>query len=233
MPPPWLGTRVLPLSADGFGEVRPTPRLLRERRFTLPDSVPSLPGRGFASRIVSPAPEEVLRRSTWRPGCPVSRGDLAWVRVTFRGFDGGRHTGELLVHASVAEDLVSVFADLWRARFPLEQMRITRAGELSAPPTGDGNNTESFVCRSTPGGTSFSQHAYGLAIDLNMFQNPYVKDGLVLPELASAYLDRGWRRPGMIHRGGPVVAAFDRIGWGWGGDWHTLKDWQHFSLSGT
>lgn len=227
VPPPWLGTRVLPEQPGGFGEVRPTPRELQRRRFTLPDRLLALPGAGFASQIASPAPNDVLRRSTWEPGCPVGRDDLAWVRLTFWGFDDRRHTGELLVHRTVARPLVRVFGELYRARFPIEEMRITRRAELDAPPTGDGNNTGVFVCRATTGATSYSQHAYGLAVDLNPFHNPYVTGDLVLPELASAFLDRDRARPGMVDD--EVVRAFARIGWGWGGSWQTLKDYQHFS----
>ena len=232
VPPAWLGTRVLPVTASGYGEVRPTPRVLRKRRFTLPDQLPALPGRRFASRVADPAPARVIARSTWQSGCPVDRDDLAWVRLTFRGFDGTRHTGELLVASSVAADVVAVFRDLWRARFPLEAMRISTRAELDAPPTGDGNVTGAFVCRPVTGGTYFSQHAYGTAIDLNSFQNPYEKGDVVLPELASSYLDRGRARPGMITAGGPVVRAFARIGWEWGGAWSSLKDYQHFSANG-
>ena len=90
--PAWLGTRVLPRTADGFGEVRSTPAALRDRRFTLPDALPELPGDGFASRVER-APARVLARSTWRPGCPVAARDLSWVRLTFWGFDDRRHTG--------------------------------------------------------------------------------------------------------------------------------------------
>jgi hypothetical protein len=230
--PAWLGTRPLPRTAEGFGEVRPTPPELRERRFTLPDTVDPLPGRGFASRVTTPAPASVLARSTWAPGCPVAARDLSWVRLTFRGFDGDRHTGELLVNRSAADDLVQVFRDLYRARFPIEEMRITTKAEQTAPPTGDGNDTGSFNCRVARGTTTYSQHAYGLAVDVNPFQNPYLKGDLVLPELAGAYRDRSWRRPGMILPAGPVVRAFARIGWGWGGGWQSLKDLQHFSANG-
>ena len=232
VPPAWLGTRVLPRTAQGFGEQEPTPPELRQRRFTLPDTVAELPGAGFASRIVDPAPAEVIARSTWAPGCPVRSTDLAWVRVAFRGFDGSRHTGELLVNGEVATDLVKVFAQLWSAGFPMEQMRITTKAEQTAPPTGDGNDTGAFNCRPVRGETVFSQHAYGLAVDVNPFQNPYVKGDLVLPELAGAYTDRGWKRPGMILPDGPVVRAFASIGWTWGGTWHSLKDLQHFSRNG-
>jgi len=231
-PPEWLFQRELPEDADGFGEVRPTPRGLQRRAFTLADQVPALPGRGYASRIESPAPREVVARSTWGPGCPVTRDQLAWLRLTFWGFDARRHTGELLVNAAVASDLDQVFRRLWEARFPLEQVLIVRSIDEEAPPTGDGNGTGSFVCRAVTGGTSFSQHAYGLAIDVNTFQNPYQDEGVVLPELASSYLDRGRVRPGMITAGGPVVAAFREIGWSWGGAWTTLKDYQHFSATG-
>ncbi|MBW9209865.1 M15 family metallopeptidase [Mumia sp. zg.B21] len=229
VPPAWLGRRVLPVTTDGFGEVRPTPPALRNRRFTLPDQLPALPGSGFASRIVSPPPDSVIDRSTWRAGCPVARSDLAWIRLTFWGFDDARHTGELLVNKTVARKVVRAFRAMYAARFPIEEMRITRAAELSAPPTGDGNNTGAFNCRPTRGTTTFSQHAYGLAVDINPFQNPYVKGDLVLPELATAYVDRNRVRPGMILAGGPVVRAFETIGWGWGGAWRTLKDYQHFS----
>jgi hypothetical protein len=212
--------------------VRPTPKELDPRRFTLPDTVPQLRGDGFRS-VVEPVPAHVLARSTWQPGCPVAAADLAYVQLAFWGFDDQRHTGELLVHRSVAEDLVSVFRRLYDARFPFEELRITTRAELDAAPTGDSNGTGVFVCRPATGSTTtFSQHAYGLAIDLDPFQNPYVKGDLVLPELASAYLDRTHVRPGMITPDGVVVQAFESIGWTWGGTWRSLKDYQHFSLNG-
>ena len=105
-------------------------------------------------------------------------------------------------------------------------------GSVSTPPTGDGNNTGAFVCRPTVGSTTYSQHAYGLAIDIDPFQNPYTNGELVLPELASSYLDRDHVRPGMITPDGVVVRAFASIGWTWGGTWRSLKDYQHFSRNG-
>ncbi len=231
MPPDWLFTRPLPVADTGFGEVRPTPPELRVRRFNLPDSVPALPGSGFAA-LVDQAPAKVIARSTWKPGCPVRADQLDWIRLTYRGFDGRRHSGELLAHEDVSADLVSVFRALWRARFPIEEMRITEARELDLPPTGDGNNVGVFVCRPTFDGSGFSEHAYGRAIDVNPFQNPYRRGEVVIPELASAYLDRRDGRPGMIVDDGPVVAAFDAIGWEWGGRYRRLTDLHHFSATG-
>ncbi len=233
VPPVWLGTRVLPEDpGNGYGEVRPTPPVMRARRWTLPDDVRMLPGRGYASKVVSPAPGRVIRRSSWKPGCPVAATDLAWVRLAFWGFDGQRHTGELLVHRSVADDIAQVFGVLYRKRFPQEQVGIVRTFDPDAPSTGDGNGTGAFVCRPSTGASYFSQHAYGLALDLNSFQNPYAKGSVVLPELASSYLDRGRMRAGMVTPDGPVVRAFTRIGWTWGGTWRRSKDYMHFSRSG-
>lgn len=230
-PPVWLGTRVLPRGPDGFGIARSTPRLLRNRRLATKDVLPPPPNGRFASTIRSPS-KQVLRRSTWKPSCPVKANDLAYVNVSFWGFDRQPHTGELLVHEDVARDVVSVFRSLHRERWPIEEMRITRAVELDAPPTGDGNNTGAFACRPARLSADWSEHAYGLAVDVNPFHNPYVRDDLVLPERAIVYRNRSWRRPGMILPGDVVTRSFARIGWGWGGAWSSSKDWMHFSRSG-
>jgi hypothetical protein len=177
-------------------------------------------------------PASVLARSSWTKACPVDAGDLRYLTVSFRGFDGRAHTGELLVNARAADGLVSVFRQLFAANFPIERMRISSAAELNAPSTGDGNTTEAFACRPVRGQTSWSQHAYGLAVDIDPFQNPYHKGKIVLPELATAYLDRADARPGMVRPNGPAERAFASIGWQWGGDYRSLKDYMHFSANG-
>lgn len=237
--PTWLGNRPLPRTANGLGEIRPTPPELQDRSFTLPDHVEPLPGDGFASSVTT-VPDDVLARSSWSDECPVEAEDLRWVRLAFWGFDDRRHTGELLVHADAAEAMVRVFGQLYASRFPIEEMRITRAEELDAEPTGDGNNTGAFTCRPLHGTTTWAQHAYGLAVDVNPFQNPYIKPpnatgvagDTLIPELASAYLDRSRRAPGMIRPGDAVVQAFASIGWEWGGNWQRAKDYMHFSSNG-
>lgn len=223
---------MLPLRPDGFGEIQPTPPEMVDRRFTSPDHLPPPPDDVFRSTN-GPVPVEVVARSTWREECPVTLDELAYLTVTFWGFDQRAHTGELLVNAAVADQLVLVFQSLYEQRFPIEEMRIVRMEELDAPPTGDTNLTSVFECREATGGTSWSQHAFGLAVDVNPFHNPYLRGEVVLPELAGAYTDREDIRPGMIVEGDGVVEAFAGIGWTWGGDWRTLKDWMHFSLSGS
>lgn len=158
--------------------------------------------------------------------------ELRYLTMTHHGFDGEAHTGEMIVNATVAEDVVEVFGKLYEARFPIESMRVIRLEEIDDHPTGDWNETTSFVCRPAVGSSNWSYHAYGLAIDVNPFHNPYVKGDLVIPELASAYVDREYERVGMIHEGDVVTRAFADVGWKWGGNWDTLKDWMHFSTTG-
>lgn len=227
--PAWLGTRVLPERPDGLGEIQETPRELADRRFPPPNAHPV--EDGFAANV-EPVPADVTARSTWVAACPVDLGELRYLTMSFWGFDGRTYPGEMIISAAVAEDVVAVFERLYDARFPIEEMRVVAAAELDAPPTGDGNNTTAFVCRPTTLGESWSQHAYGLAIDVNPFHNPYQRDDAVVPELASAYLDRDRNRPGMIQPGDEVTAAFADIGWSWGGHWRSLNDWMHFSQSG-
>ena len=120
------------------------------------------------------------------------------MRLTFWGFDDQRHTGELLLNRSVADDVVGVFRTLYEAAVPLRGApgHAARPSSTRRRPA-TATTPASFVCRPTTGSTTtFSQHAYGLAIDLDPFQNPYTKDDLVLPELASSYLDRDRSGPG-------------------------------------
>jgi D-alanyl-D-alanine carboxypeptidase len=225
--PDWLGTRVL----DPTAPPPPTPAELDPRRLPTIDALPPPADGGFHATVAR-VPREVAARSTWQPACPVRLDQLRYVTVSFWGFDDRAHTGELLVHQDAADPLVGVFRRLFELRFPIEDMRVTSQAELDAPNTGDGNATAAFVCRPTRGGSRWSEHAYGLAVDVNPFQNPYARRGSVIPGLASSYLDRAHVRPGMIVPGGGVIEAFGSIGWAWGGAWRSPVDYMHFSAAG-
>jgi len=232
--PAWVvGASPLPLRPDGFGEVLPTPEILRDRAMTAASLLPPPPGGAFRSTVEAISPAVRARMGhTWSPECPVALADLRYVTVSFRGFDGAAHTGELVVAASFADDVVGVLARLFAAEFPIEQMRLITDADLDAPATGDGNNTAAFICRPARGQTRWSQHAYGTAVDINPFHNPLVKRDLVVPELASSYADRSPTRPGMHAPGSQAVRAFSSIGWEWGGMWKSSKDYMHFSENG-
>ena len=229
--PAWLGKRVLPVGSNGFAAAQVTPPELRNRSIITTDYLPPPADGKFHSTIEAVSPS-VLARSSWTSACPVKSTDLRYVTVGFRGFDGLAHTGEMLVHSSAAAGLVKVFGRLFAEGYPIEGMRVTGAAGLTAPPTGDDNMTDAYACRPVRDSKVWSQHSYGLAVDVNPFQNPYHKGKIVLPELATSYLDRGAVRPGMILPDGPVVKAFAAIGWKWGGDYHSLKDYMHFSANG-
>jgi hypothetical protein len=230
--PDWLGLRPLPLRPDGLGQIEPTPPELVDRQFATIDVLPPPPSDVFVSSIQA-VPADVVARSTWTPACPVALKDLRYVQVSFYGFDGKFHTGELLIHEAAAAKIVEVFRKLQAARFPIEEMQIPDPALSNAAPTGDGNDTVAFACRPVVTTTqTWSQHAFGLAIDINPFHNPYVKNDIVIPELASAYKARGNVRPGMIEPNDVVVKAFKSVGWTWGGTWSSLRDFQHFSANG-
>ena len=112
--------------------------------------------------------------------------------------------------------------------WPADVLRVIQDASAAA------DNTSGFNCRPAVGSTtgSWSMHAYGLAIDVNPVENPYVLGSRVLPPAGRHYLDRARRRPGMAVAGGVLVEAFARVGWKWGGTWAGSPDYQHFSTTG-
>lgn len=223
--------RVLPLRpGESNGVAQPTPPELVDRQLWTTDTLAPPPSEVFVSSMESPPPADVVARSTWRAECPVALDELTYTQVSFFGFDGAFHTGEMIVHNDFAAGVVDIFAELHARRFPIEEMMVTTQAAVDADPTGDSNNTSSFVCRPSVNSNRWSRHAHGGAIDINPFHNPYVKGDLVLPELASAYLERDRDVPGMITS--DITAMFTEMGWGWGGDWNSASDWMHFSDTG-
>jgi hypothetical protein len=173
-------------------------------------------------------------RHSYRAGCPVAPADLRAVRLTYRGFDGRAHTGSLVVNRRVTGDVTRVFRTLYAAGFPIRRMRPVSQYRGSDDASMAADNTSAFNCRRAVGSTtgSWSMHAYGLAIDVNPRENPYVLGGRVLPPAGRRFLDRADARPGMAVEGGPLVDAFASEGWRWGGTWSGSPDYQHFSTSG-
>ena len=171
---------------------------------------------------------------SWHRGCPVGPAQLRRVRLRYIGFDGKSHLGQLIVNVRVVPSVVLVFRTLYRARFPIRQMRPVDAFHGNDDRSAAADNTSSFNCRRAvaPGSTSWSMHAYGEAIDVNDVENPYLEGARVIPPAGKAYLNRANVRPGMAVDGGILVQAFARAGWGWGGRFAGSPDYQHFSTSG-
>jgi hypothetical protein len=170
---------------------------------------------------------------SWHEGCPVPIADLRHLQLDHVGFDGHRHRGELVLHADAAEAVLQAFRLMYEARFPIERVALVDVAGGSDDAAMAANLTTAFNCRAVTGGSGWSEHAYGRAIDINPIQNPYISSrGTVLPPAGAAYRDRTSGAIGLIAEGGPAVAAFDSVGWHWGGRWRSIKDYQHFSASG-
>jgi poly-gamma-glutamate synthesis protein (capsule biosynthesis protein) len=182
-----------------------------------------------------------MRGKSWHPnrGCP-SRDRLVLMTVPFRNFSGQTALGQLIVAKSVAPAVSRIFSEIYQsAAFRIERMeRVDEYGgddDVSMAV----NNTSAFNCRTVEGSTRLSAHAFGMAIDINPVQNPYVRGAEVAPQEGRAFDTLAKRKAahergqhGIILAGGPAVAAFKRNGWTWGGDWLTMKDYQHFSAHG-
>jgi hypothetical protein len=187
---------------------------------------------GFASTTTTITPALAARMaSSWRPGCPVPLSALRYVTLTYRGFDGFDHRGEMVLAASVVGDVVGAFRRIYDSGFPLTSVRLVDDFGGSDAASMAADNTSAFNCRAVTGGTTFSRHSYGDAVDINPRENPYVLGTLVLPPSGAPYVSRP-NSPGVIHEGDAVVQAFDAIGWSWGGRWRSPVDYQHFSRTG-
>lgn len=191
-------------------------------------------GVPFATVTVEPVgPGTALPLSaSWRSGCPVGPGDLRGLRFPHFRPDGSRSTGVLVVHRDVVDDVIVLLRTAHGMRFPITQARPIDDFDGDDDASMAADNTSAFNCRRVAGTSTWSEHAYGRAIDVNPVANPYVRGDRVDPPAGRHYLDRNHVRPGMLVEGSAVIAAVDRIGWGWGGRWRSASDFQHLSRSG-
>jgi hypothetical protein len=153
------------------------------------------------------------------------------VEVLYYSFDGKIHKGQLVIDERLVKDIREVFRVALRTKFPINSVIPVSHSRFYKDGTwnGDGqsmlsNNTSAFNYRRATASKQLSMHAYGFAIDINPVQNPYIKRKVVLPP--SAVYDV--RKPGTLAYNYPLVKTFIRLGWTWGGNWKSLKDYQHF-----
>lgn len=158
----------------------------------------------------------------------ISYDRLRLVTVTYHGFDNQPHQGQLIVHREVAEDIIEIFKEVFAAQYPIEKIGLLEDYNYSDRDSMADNNSSAFNFRNQTDSQALSMHAYGLAIDINPVQNPYVTDDYFLPTNAMLYLDRTKETKGMIQKGDALYEAFISRGWTWGGDWSSIKDYQHF-----
>jgi len=176
--------------------------------------------------------KQKMRSSTWREGCPVALENLSAVNVSYIGFDGKKHTGTLIVNDKLAEETLTIFEELYNARFPIEKIRPIEEYQGNDNDSMTADNSSAFNCRAmTDFKNQYSIHSYGYAIDINPLINPYVNGGSVEPKEGAAYADRRTYYKGKITAKSGIVQIFAKHGWLWGGSdaWsRTIKDYQHF-----
>lgn len=163
----------------------------------------------------------------------VTYDDLSYVHVMHYNFDGEVTDGELICNKAIAQDLVEIFYELYKAEYQIEKIRLIDEYGGDDNLSMEDNNTSCFNYRVVEGSTKLSKHAYGLAIDINPFYNPYVrynKDGSLHIDPASSepYADRHASFPYKIDENDLCLKLFKEHGFTWGGDWNSMKDYQHF-----
>lgn len=185
-------------------------------------------------RTLGPAVRQRMLGVSHRPAsCPLGWEDLRLLRLSYVGYDGADRVGRMVVAREVAQDVVGIFRDLHKARFPIRKMLLVDAYGGDDDRSMAADNTSAYNCRTVAGSDTLSDHAYGRAIDINPVRNPYVLPGGILPPSGRAYagVDRSPGAdvdPGVIVADDAVVRAFASRGWEWGGLW-TSPDYQHFS----
>lgn len=186
----------------------------------------------FNGKIES-LPEETLQKMeqyTWHKGCPVPHSDLAYLRLSYWGFDDKPHHGALIVHKNLASQVLEIFKELYALRFPIENMKTIEEYNGDDALSMKDNNTSAFNCRAMSDfHDKYSIHSYGAAIDINPLINPYINGNKVSPKEGSKYSDRAAFHKGKITLNSAIYKIFIKHGWTWGGNWNgALKDYQHF-----
>ena len=178
-----------------------------------------------------PLPDYIIALITgvsFREDTPFGFDALTYLTITHTDFNGESRIGHMIVAAEIGDEVLDIFREIYAARFPIYQMRLIDHFNADDKLSLDANNSSAFNFRYIAGTNVISRHGFGLAIDINPIQNPYIRGETILPPAGAAYLDRDDIRPGMIVPGCPVHHAFTSRGWIWGGDWTTLRDYHHF-----
>ncbi len=177
----------------------------------------------------------MLDGDSWRKGCPVALSDLRYIQVSHYDFKGKTQTGELIMHRSVAKEITEIFGELYRIGYPINKMSLVSDFGGSDYNSIEKDNTSAFNCRNVTGGQKWSKHAYGLAIDINPIENPYLKKGKHSSHTKSRPFEKRTHRNlakprdiAILLRNDRATQAFLGRGWTWGGDWKYVKDYQHF-----
>ena len=182
----------------------------------------------FTAEPIPEAVEARIRGVSYPDDAEVKLSDLRYLQLSYIDFDGKEQVGEMICNKAIADDLVAIFRELFEARYPIRSIRLIDEfnGDDEASMAAD--NTSCFNYRKKTGMRELSKHARGLAVDINPFENPYVRPSRVRPAGASAYADRSKDFPHKIDKNDLCYRLFREHGFHWGGTWHSVQDYQHF-----
>ena len=173
-----------------------------------------------------------MQGKSYKEDCTVPREDLRYVHVRHMGFDGEVKDGELVVNKAIADDVLAIFEELYKADYPIEKVRLVDEYDADDEASMSDNNSSAFNFRFISHTTRISRHGLGMAVDINTRYNPYVKtvDGKLSIEPANGadYVDRSKDFPHKIDHEDLCYKLFKEHGFTWGGDWTHSKDYQHF-----
>ena len=178
-----------------------------------------------------PLPEHIIEQITgitFHEDTPFDHSFLAYLTVTHANFEGESTIGHLIVAAEISDEVLDIFREIYEYRFPIYSIKLIDYFDASDYLSMAANNSHAFNFRYIAGTTIISRHGFGMAIDINPIQNPYIRGDTIWPAAGAVYLDRNYVRPGMIIRGDVVYRAFTSRGWTWGGNWNVPRDYHHF-----
>jgi hypothetical protein len=172
---------------------------------------------------------------SWKKGCPVPLKDLRYLRLKYLDFKGETREGEMIVHKTVASEVVNIFNELYTINYPIHKMKLVSTYKANDWQSIESDNTSAFNCRNATGSKKWSKHSYGKAIDINPIENPYIsRSGRISHKASLQYRKRVHKNntfsdKALLLKHDKATQIFKKHGWKWGGDWSGVKDYQHFS----
>lgn len=195
--------------------------------------------KGFVYNKVSAELKSQMKGKSYpRTGAKISFSELREVEVKYYDFNRNTRSGTLIVNKKIALKTAKIFYELYQIRYPIQRICPIDAYDADDARSMEANNTSAFNYRTVEGSTKLSMHSMGLAIDLNPRINPCIRNGKVDPPNGKVYKNRnvnkckGKYKKYMIQKGDKVYKIFKKYGFKWGGEWYSLKDYQHFEYTG-
>lgn len=175
---------------------------------------------------------ELMQGRSYKADCTVPRSDLRYLLFLHRNLEGQAVIGEMIVNKEISADVLEIMRGLFNESYPIEKARLIDYYDADDEKSMADNNSSSFNWREKTGSANISKHALGMAVDINPLYNPYYRfpdvDNTIQPASGNPYMDRMWDYPYKIEEGDACYRLFTEHGFKWGGNWNSLKDYQHF-----